>query len=164
MELVSSLGKTTLLLLLQHLLIPGKNDQCQVICQPARDLRLVFLVLWLSFSGSLVAQPVYLSGDDAITPLPLVPVNPPSEIFTSSLPDSPLNWYRLDIELSPYSPHDWLMVFHRVPHTKLDVFIPANNGYQLVKMGIDGFHGDQYHEADAQARGNKKPGIYVMIR
>ncbi|WP_422463122.1 diguanylate cyclase [Endozoicomonas sp. ALB115] len=140
MELVSSLGKTTLLLLLQHLLIPGKNPKCQVICQPARDLRLFFLLLWLSFSGSLVAQPIYLSGDDAITTLPLVPVNPPSDIFQSSLPnkDTPLNWYRLDIELSPYSPHDWLMVFHQIPHKKLDVFIPVNNGYQLTKMGIDG--------------------------
>ncbi|WP_257296875.1 GGDEF domain-containing protein [Endozoicomonas sp. YOMI1] len=122
----------------QHL--PGKNHKRLVIYQPASGLRLIFLVLWLSLSGSLIAEPIYLSGDDAITDLSLVPVNPPSDIFKSSFPNenSPLNWYRLDIELSPYSPHDWLMVFHQVPHKKLDVFIPVNNGYQLTKMGIDG--------------------------
>lgn len=138
LKLVSSLGKTILLFPRQHL--SEKNHKRRVIHHPASGLRLLFLVLWLSLSGSLIAEPIYLSGDDAITNLPLVPVNPPSDIFQSSLPNenTPLNWYRLDLELSPYSPHDWLMVFHQIPHKKLDVFIPVNNGYQLTKMGIDG--------------------------
>ncbi|USE34039.1 diguanylate cyclase [Endozoicomonas sp. SCSIO W0465] len=100
----------------------------------------MFLILLLSLSSSLSADPIYLSGDEAITDLQLVPVDPPPDFFKSSLPneESPLKWYRLDIELSPYSPHDWLMVFRQVPHKKLDVFLPVNNGYQLKKMGIDG--------------------------
>ena len=138
LELVSSLGKTKLLLSMQHL--PRKNDKRQVIYQPDSCLRLIFFVLLLSLSASLVADPIYVSGDDAITNLQLVPVKPPPDIFKSSFPneESPLNWYRLDIELSPYSTHDWLLVFRQVPHKKLDVFLPVNNGYQLKKMGIDG--------------------------
>lgn len=138
MELDTSSGKMKLLFSIQHL--PRKNDQRRVIHQPANAIRLILLVLLLSLSGSSVANPVYLSGDDPITDLQLRLVTPPPVFFKSSAPnkESHLNWYRLDIELSPYSPHDWLMVFRQVPHKKLDVFIPVNNGYHLKKMGIDG--------------------------
>lgn len=94
----------------------------------------------LMLSGSLAAAPVYISGDDPVSISELQPVEPPPHIFKSSQirADSSLEWYRLDVELSEYSPHDWLMVFRQVPHKKLDIFVPVNGGYHLKKMGIDG--------------------------
>ncbi len=138
LEPVSSLGKTKLLFSIQHLLT--KNDKYRASNQPASWFRLVFFMLFLTLSGSLIASPIYLSGDDAIAELRLVPVKPPTDIFKSSQPSmgNSLQWYRLDIELSQYSTHDWLMVFRQVPHKKLDVFVPTNGGYLLKKMGIDG--------------------------
>ena len=138
LEPVSSLGKTKLLFAVQHL--SEKNDQYQVFNKPANWFRLAFLALLIALSGSLAASPTYLSGDEAITNLKLTPVTPPTNIFTSSQPaqDIPQQWHRLEVKLSPYSPHDWLMVFRQVPYKKLDIFVPVDEGYRLKKMGMDG--------------------------
>ncbi|MFK0569462.1 diguanylate cyclase [Endozoicomonas sp.] len=101
---------------------------------------LLCLISILTLSDPLAAAPLYISGDDPLPVTHLASVEPPPHIFKSSQvqDDTPSNWYRLDIELSEYSPHDWLMVFRQAPHKKLDIFVPVNGGYHLKKMGVDG--------------------------
>lgn len=139
LEPVFLLGKTSLLFDAQN--SSPKNTQHLFFNKSTNWSCLVFLALLITLSGTLTASPIYLGGDEAITNLKLTPIEPPIDIFTNPQLAQDIRqqqWHRLKIKLSPYSPHDWLMVFRQVPYKKLDVFESANGGYHLKKMGMDG--------------------------
>lgn len=47
------------------------------------------------------------------------------------------SWFQLKLVLSPDFSTDWLLVFRRIPHKTLDVYIPADQQYQLHSLGIN---------------------------
>ena len=73
----------------------------------------------------------------------LVPIAPPSGslLQTESEPERYL-WYQLNLVLSPDFSTDWLLVFSRIPHSVLDIYLPENNlspnkQYEIKRMGVD---------------------------
>lgn len=77
--------------------------------------------------------PIHLSGK-------LQPAAPPSTILRSSTTDTypgDSQWYKLTIQRSPYALPDWKLAFRAVPYQLLDIFIPSENGYQQIKLGMD---------------------------
>ncbi len=94
----------------------------------ATDLPKMLLALWLLLS-------VPASSLNADTNLELVPVQPPTALFTSPQPLTDSEWYRLD--LPPVAEEGELVVFSQVPARQLDVFIPVDGSYLLKKMSAD---------------------------
>ncbi|WP_299732599.1 diguanylate cyclase [uncultured Endozoicomonas sp.] len=102
------------------------------------SLLLTFFSCFLLHSTAIQAQPIVLNGEGAI-PVELNPIEAPKAIFLSTAPQhqSRADWYQLDVTQPSFATDDWLLVFRQVPHSKLDVFAPANGGYRLVAMGLD---------------------------
>ncbi|MGI9274242.1 MAG: diguanylate cyclase [Endozoicomonas sp.] len=66
----------------------------------------------------------------------LVKTTPPEELFqsTSDVQGKEL-WYRLNLKLNSDLNDGWLLVFRRVPFSRLDVFLPTGAGFRLYALG-----------------------------
>ncbi|WP_062269537.1 diguanylate cyclase [Endozoicomonas arenosclerae] len=69
----------------------------------------------------------------------LKPVSAPDTIVRGDQSSND-QWYKLRLTLSHSLNSDWLLVFRRTPHKKLDVFTPTENGYRLNSLGSGSRH------------------------
>ena len=77
-------------------------------------------------------SPIYFA--DKLTEVP-----PPAIIFQSTRlghTNDTSKWYRFDLENKDALTKRWLIKFRAVPYKKLDLFIPANKGYELKQFGV----------------------------
>ncbi len=128
---------------------------------------LLFIILFFGSQPLTHAQTVSLKGNAAIDLSNiLLPIEPPEAVYRSSSADfaAGSQWYRLDFETSPVITEQWLLVFRKVPHQQLDIFIPENDQYRLKKLGM------RYFSTSSDPRVvelNLKPGesktVYIRV-
>ncbi|AMO56133.1 diguanylate cyclase [Endozoicomonas montiporae] len=112
-------------------------------------------VLWSSFSLLLILLMVPATASTLTSPAAsssaatgtidkpvslsphLTPITDPFAATANNTP-SDFSWYQLDLVLSPDFSTDWFLVFSRIPHLTLDVYLPENGNYQVKRMGLDG--------------------------
>ncbi|MET4708787.1 7TM-DISM domain-containing protein [Endozoicomonas lisbonensis] len=109
------------------------------------------LMAWGAAANKTIATPPVATGTInhpvSLSPY-LVPITSPSDslLQTESEPERYL-WYQLNLVLSPDFSTDWLLVFSRIPHPVLDIYLPENKlstnelslnrQYQIKRMGVD---------------------------
>ena len=99
-------------------------------------LLLVVLLLWFLPLVSQAKTAQAVPGKFLDLSSYLIKTAPPAQLFqsTSSVRDE-AHWYRLNLELNTDLSDSWLLVFRRVPYSRLDVFLPVGDGFRLHALG-----------------------------
>lgn len=98
------------------------------------------LVILLTFVLSQTARATVVAESSEAGPVKLAGfltrVSAPKAILTGKHPETSDRWYKLRLTLNHSLNSDWLLVFRRTPHKKLDVFTPSEKGYRMASLGI----------------------------
>ncbi|WP_422409516.1 MULTISPECIES: diguanylate cyclase [unclassified Endozoicomonas] len=126
------------------------------------------LVLLLIFFVSQATHGTSVAESSPSGPVKLVSfltsVPAPEAILSGKQPGTSDRWYKLRLTLNHSLNSDWLLVFRRTPHKKLDVFTPSEKGYRITSLGI----GSQSRKSDPRVLklrlpGNKTHDIYIRV-
>ncbi|WP_433998858.1 diguanylate cyclase [Endozoicomonas sp.] len=99
----------------------------------------VLLVILLTFFIGQTSQAASVAESSPAGPVELAsyltPVSAPQAILSGKQPSATDRWYKLRLTLNHSLNSDWILVFRRTPHKKLDVFTPSDNGYRITSLG-----------------------------